>query len=76
MHCSAIFVCHRDVTMFQVSKGKKGGKATASAPQLAPSLLADVPAPAAAEDAEDAALQAEIALTTELLMQASALTVA
>jgi hypothetical protein len=50
---------------------KKRGKAAApAAVQLAPSLLADVPLPAAADGAQDAALQAEIALTTELLMQA------
>ncbi len=57
-------------------KGKKGGgKAAAAAPQLSPALLADVPAPASstAEDEEDAALHAELALTTELLLQVCAL---
>jgi hypothetical protein len=50
---------------------KKRGKAAApAAVQLAPSLLADVPLPAAVDGAPEAALQAEIALTTELLMQA------
>lgn len=57
-------------------KGKKGGgKAAAAAPQLSPALLTDVPAAASstAEDEEDAALHAELALTTELLLQVCAL---
>lgn len=58
--------------LHQLMQGpKKRGKVAApAAVQLAPSLLADVPLPAAADGAPEAALQAEIALTTELLMQA------
>lgn len=53
----------------QAVKGKNGKAAAPPVPQLAPSLLADVPASAVADEPGDAALQAEIALTTELLMQ-------